>query len=136
MSKVSIPGKIRAEDFDSESRGLVSKLSSIYNQFVDEYYFLVNGGIDEANLNRQYVDITVTINSAGKVVNPPAIRLTMRSKPRMIHCGKAVCLTNNQTFPTGTPFISFDIGNNTLMITNITNLQANTQYLLTLELVG
>lgn len=136
MAKIEIPSKIRAENFSEENRAVASGIGAVYNQFVDQLYFLINGGIDSQNLNRQYVDVNVTINASGQVVNPPAIRLTMRSKPVMIHCGRAVCLSNNQTFPTGTPFVSFAINNNTLIITNITNLQANTQYNLTLELVG
>src|SRR6185503_2308944 len=122
MGKIEIPSKIRAEDFEKEDREVASNIGAIYNQFVDQLYFLINGGLYSDNLNRQYVDVTVTINGSGQVINSPIIKLTMRSKPRMVHCGRAVCLTNNQMYPTGTPFVSFAINNNTLVITNITNL--------------
>lgn len=137
MAKIEIPSKIRAENFGEENRAVASGIGAVYNQFVDQLYFLLQGNIDFENLNRQLADVTVTINGAGKIINPPAIRPTLRSKTRAIYCGKAICLTDNQTFPLTAPFVSFEIANNnTLLITNVTGLQPNTQYLLTLELVG
>lgn len=136
MSKIEIPSKIRAENFDEKDRDVASKIGAVVNPFADQMYFVLQKGIDFENLNRQVVNITVTINSLGKVVNPPVIKTSLRSKVQLVYCGNAVCLNNNQQYPTSMPFVSFEINNNSLIIKNITGLQANSQYALTLELVG
>lgn len=136
MSKIEIPSKIRAENFGKDDVEVASKIGAIYNQFVDQIYFLLQKNIDFENLNRQIVTVTVTLNSLGKIVNPPTIKYSLNTKVQAVYCGNAVCLTNNLLFPTSAPFVSWQLNNNTLIITNVSGLQANSQYSLTLELVG
>jgi len=136
MAKIEIPSKIRAENFKEDERGVASGIGAIYNQFVDQIYFLVNGGLDFENLNRQLVTVIVTMDSTGKVVNSPAVRYSLRSRVQGVNCVKAVCLSSNTLTPLSQPFITFGLNLNTLIITNITGLQADTQYELTLELIG
>jgi hypothetical protein len=136
MAKIEIPSKIRAENFKEDERGVASGIGAIYNQFVDQIYFLVNGGIDFENLNRQLVNVIVTLDNNGNVVNSPVVRYNLRGKVRGTNCINAVCLSDNTLFPTGRPNISFNLNLNTLIITNITGLQANSQYELTLELIA
>lgn len=136
MAKIKIPSKIRAENFAEEDREVASGIGAIYNQFVDQIYFLVNGGIDFENLNRQLVDVTVTLDGTGKIVNNPQIRYSLRSKPRGLNVVNAVCLSNNIQVPVSHPFITWTLGTNTILITNITGLQTNSQYQLTVELIG
>lgn len=136
MGRIEIPSKIRAENFDKEDVDVASKIGSVYNQFVDQLYNLLQKNIDFDNLNRQIVVTTVTLNALGKVVNPPTIKYTLNSKVQAVYCGNAICLNNNLQYPISTPFVSWQLNNNTLIITNVSGLQANSQYSLTLELVG
>ena len=136
MSKIEIPKKIRAENFKEDDRALASGIGAVYNEFVDNLYFLLQKNVDFNNLNRQLVEVTVTLDSSAKLVNPPVVKFDLKSRVKAVYCGAATCITSNITNPTGTPFITWQINNNTLIITGVTNLQANTQYSLTLELVG
>ncbi len=134
--KIEIPKKIRAENFKDDDRAVAEGIGSVYNAFVDQIYFLLQNNIGNDNLNRQLIDVTITLDASGSVVNPPVVKHRIKNKVRAVYCGAATCLSNNLTFPTGTPFITFDINNNTVVINRVTNLQANSQYSLTLELVG
>jgi hypothetical protein len=136
MSIIQIPKKIRAEDFKDEDRDMASKIGAIYNEWVDNLYFLLQKKLDFNNLNRQVVDIVVTLDGSGNVSNPPTVRLSLTSKPKLVYCGNAVCLTNNLSSPTGQPFVTWALNNNTLVIQKVTNLQANSQYQLSLEIIG
>jgi hypothetical protein len=136
MSKLEIPSKIRAENFKEEDRDVASKIGAIYNLFADELYSLLNKGLGYDNLNRQIVTINVVIDASSKIVNPPAVKLNLIGGVKGIVCIGAICTSNNLLYPTSTPFISGTVNNNTLIIQNVTGLQANSQYSLTLELIG
>lgn len=136
MSKIEIPSKIRAENFKEEDRPVVSGIGAIYNQFVDQIYFLLNGNIDFENLNRQLVTVSIAMDSTNKVINSPSVKFDLRSKIQGVSCVKAQCLNNPLLYPSSTPFISFNINGSSIVITNITGLQANSQWNLTLELIG
>lgn len=134
--KIEIPIKIRAEDFKEDDRAVASGIGGIYNSFVDNLYFMLQKRVDFENLNQDKVSVTVTIGPSGSVVNPPAVKHKC-SKPTGAICIAATCLTNNQTFPTGTPFITLGYPNSsTVSILNATNLQPNTQYNLVIILIG
>lgn len=136
MSKIEIPSKIRAENFAEKDREVANKIGGIYNQFVDQIYTILLNNLGFDNLNRQLVQVTVTLDATGTLVNPPAVKLAIKGKVKLVYCGGATCLTDNLTYPTGTPFITGTMNNNTFIIQRVTNLQANTQYSLSLEIVG
>jgi len=135
MARIEIPSKIRAENFKDEDREVVKGIASIYNQFVDQIYGLLQKKVDFDNLNRELVTVTVTIDASGKIANPPAIKYTI-SKPRGIVCVGATCLTSNALTPTSTPFVTPQIGTGIISILSVTGLQPNSQYSLVLELIG
>lgn len=138
MSKIEIPKKIRAEDFPSDDRELASRIGAVYNSFVDNLYFLLQKNIDFDNLNRELITITLTIDSSGKITNPPTVKHSLRTgAPRGVSCVGAVCLTNNLMYPITAPFVTITpLTTNTFTFANVTGLQANTQYSLVLELIG
>ena len=135
MSKIQIPSKIRAENFQEDDRAVASGIGSIYNQFVDQLYFLLNGNLDDDNLKQQNVSVSVTIDTAGKVVNTPSVGFRL-GRLNGVMCIKAQCINNPALFPTSTPFVSYSLDGDSFVITNISGLQANTQWNLTLRLFG
>jgi uncharacterized protein YuzE len=135
MGKLQIPKKIRIEDFASDYKELIEKISFVFNPFTDEVYQALNGNIDTSNLNRQIVDVSVQIDGSGKVVGQPQIKTTVSGKISGIVVINATNLVNPTTYPTNTPFVSYTTSGNILTILNITGLQNNSQYKLVLEII-
>lgn len=133
--KIQIPKKIRTEDFDSDSQDMVAKLGEVYNNFADEVYQALDGRLDFENLSRKLVDVTIIIDAAGKVKNPPQIKLDLPIRLRGVLCVRAVNQVNPTIYPTTQPWVSWNATSTLLTILNVSGLQPNSQYLLTLELL-
>lgn len=136
MGKLQIPKKIRTEDFDNDYQDLIDKVGFVYNNFADEVYQALNGQLDFTNLNRQLIQTTINIDSSGKIINNPQIKITTASKIVGINTIRAVNLNNSTIYPTSTPFVSFSLNGSILTIQNVTGLQNSSQYQLTLELIA
>jgi hypothetical protein len=128
--------RIRSEDFPEESRPLVSKLASALNNFMDETIFLLSGKVDFQNLNQQVTTFSITTDASGKVINPPSIRSSLRSKVIGIIPISVTNLNNPTSYPSATPLVSFTINNNIVKILAITGLSASQAYGFTVILVG
>jgi hypothetical protein len=136
MSKLQAPKKIRIEDFKSDQSDLISKIGFVYNSFADQVYQVLNGNVDYDNLKRQIVTLDITVDANGALVNAPSIKYNLNSKLKGITVLNAVNLVNSNTYPSSHPFISWDLNGSLINIKNISGLQNNSQYRLTLELVG
>lgn len=135
MSKMQIPKKIRSEDFPSDEQESISKIGLVYNNFADEVYSILNGRVDFDNLSRKLVDVLIVIDSTGKLINPPQIKLDLANRVRGTNVVRAINQVNPTIYPTNAPFVSFDATSTILTITNVTGLQNGSQYLLTIELL-
>ncbi len=133
--KIRIPEKLRTEDFPSDIQDSIGKIGKVYNQFTEQVFRALNGGIDFENLDRQLIDVDITTDSAGKLVNPPQVKLTNRSKVNGINCVNAINLVNPSIYPTGAPFVSFSTNSSILSILNVTGIPVSSQFRLTLELL-
>lgn len=134
--KVSIPSRIRAEDFKPEEQEMIGKLSGTISGFLDDVYRALNKGIDFENLNRQIVDLDVTIDGSGRLVNSAQIKNLTAGRLKGLHVINAINLNNPGVYPTATPFVSWSINNNLINVLNVTGLQNSSQYRLTLELMA
>jgi hypothetical protein len=132
--------RIRTEDFDPEYRQLIERISYALNEFQDQTIFNLSKGIDFQNLNQDLKDVEVTIDASGALVNPPTIRTDLKSKPRLVFIGNAVNLQNPTVLPASMPFVSFTsdttANGNIVRILGITGLPNNSQYRLTLLIIG
>lgn len=136
MAKIEVPAKIRTEDFGEEGKEVADKIGGVYNNFVDQVYQQLSGGIDYENLKRQVVNIDITTDAAGKAINPPSIRYTLSGRLRGINVLNAVNLVNSNIYPTAHPFISWTINGQQIVILNVAGLPASTQFRLTAELIA
>lgn len=137
MSKLQIPSKIRLEDYKQEDRDLAEKIARSVNPFMDDVYRQMNGQLGFENLNRIIAPVSVKIGSSGEVLNEPQVRTSsLKSKVAGWTVIYAENLTNSNTYPTNTPFLSCSIGNGTITIKNITGLPANSEWKLVLEIIG
>lgn len=135
MSKMSIPKKLRVEDFKSDYQEMIGKVSYVLTPFMDEVYSILNNNIDFYNLNRQVVVLNVKIDSTGALKEVPRLRTTVNGKVRGISVINAINAVNPNIYPTSHPFCSFTINGDILTILNIVGLQPDSEYQLTLELI-
>jgi hypothetical protein len=135
MGKIQIPRKLRVEDFKSDQQDIVGKIGDIYNSFVEEVYNVLNKRIDYDNLNRELKEVTVLMNASGSLASLPQIKTAVNGKIKGISVLNAINLINPNTYPTSAPFVSWTINGNIITILNITGLQANSEYKLTLEII-
>lgn len=132
MARLNNVQRIIIEDFQDEDRETVSKLANILNYFMTQVTDIVNGRLDYENINKETVTIDVTVDSTGK----PIQTTNFSSQQGLLGSTviRAQNLTNSAVFPLGQPFVSFAPIQSTLYrVNNITGLQPNNKYRLTLE---
>lgn len=134
--KPQVPKKIRVEDYPQEFQELISTLGYTLNDTLDINYQLLSGGIDFDNLNRQYTQVIITVDAAGKIVNPPQVKTTLKTKVKGINVIQAVNVNNVQVYPTAAPFVSYTTNANLLTILNVSGLPVSSQWQLSLEIIG
>lgn len=134
--KIEIPRQIRAEDFAEDEQQLVSKLSRNLTPFMDSVFRVLDGGVDYENLNRQFLDIDIIIDASGLVSSAPQIKSKLRGRVRGINVLNAINLVDPSIYPTSAPFISFTTNADIVTILNVTSLQVNSQYRLSIELIA
>jgi hypothetical protein len=126
-----IPKKIRTEDFDSEMLETIEKIAFVYNQNADDVYRNLTFA------DRTIVSYNVTLDATSKIVNPSQIKVTLGDKIKGLNVINAVNVNSPTTYPLSQPFLSWAIGTNGLLtITNVTGLQASSQYVLTIEIIS
>lgn len=135
MGKIRTPNRIREEDFSEEIRADIAKLTSI-NNFQDDVVSVLNGNVDFENLNRQKAQFDVTTDATGTPVNPPQIKLSLKSKPYGVHIVRIDNLLNPGTYPTHMPFIAFTFSDVLLTVTAIKGLTASAKYRIYVEIIG
>lgn len=136
MPSIGAPSDIREEDFDEKDRKLVQKLSSAISPFHRDVYRVLSKGLDFANMDRQLAEgVQVRTDASGNVVNSPSIKLTTKGRVKGTNVIMAENQTNTSVYPTSTPFISYSLKEGLLTILNVTGLQANSQYVLNVEII-
>ncbi len=99
-------------------------------------------GIDFNNLNQQITSFNVSVDATGVPVSPIQFRNTLASKVVGIICISAINTSSISRFPQSTPFLSYTINGNSIVITNIAGLgipsgQTNSDtYTLTILSIG
>lgn len=137
MARVPDIKRIRKEDFDSEDQAVVEKIAYSVNTFMDQVIVALSKNLNFDNIDQQLVDYTISLGSAGELINPPNIRIDLRSRPSGVLCISALNVNNPNTFPTGQPFVSYGVVNNrTISVRNISGLQPDSTYRLTLLIIG
>lgn len=138
MAKIELPKKIRAEDYPQDQQAIISKISDPFNDLADSFYGALTKSLDFANMNRDLVQVSINVDGTGAVSNQPQVRYNLRTgSPRGVTCVRAFNSTNPNVFPTGAPFVNWTVATtNTIQILSVTNLPINSQFTLTLEIIG
>lgn len=121
------------EDFPQEDQDLIGKIAYVYNSFSEQVVDQVNGNLDFSNLAMDVVCYTVTTCSGAPVGNN-LVKSTV-SVPSGVMVIKAVNQTDSTVYPTSAPFVAYTPNNNILKIKNISGLQDNNKYILTMLII-
>lgn len=136
MSKITNIKRLIKEDFPPEQQDLIDKLAYVVNPFFDQVVAAFNKGINTDNLTRQILEVTVN-NTAGRITPGVQFKNTLNTNKILgINIIKAMNITNPAVYPTQAPWISWSINENIITINNITGIQDNNKYTLTLEVIS
>lgn len=130
---ISLPKKIRGEDFPSDFQSAADVLGAVYNDQADQIFRSL------AFVDRDIISYTVNVGAAPNLlpINPAQIKATLDAKIRGIIVINAANVNSPGVYPDSAPFVNWAIGANGLItILKVSGLQANSTYNLTLELIS
>lgn len=128
MAKLGFLKRLVKEDFKKEDQDIISKIAFILNPALESITNSLNNSLTFAeNMNAQVKDLTVEVKS-GKPVQDVSFRSTLKGLCRGIICIRASNLSNTNSFPTSSPFLSFTEDMGQITITHISGLQDNEKY--------
>lgn len=134
MALIDNVKRIAIEEFPDEDKETVERIANYYNYFAEQVTNAINGQLSIENLTREIIQLNVTVNSSGTPI--VSTKFTTELGLLGVNVIRAQNLTNTTTYPASTPFLSFDSsGNGVYTIKNISGLQSNNKYKLTLELI-
>lgn len=117
--------RLFTSDYEAQYQNLVGKLSGSLNGGLEALYDLANKKISlRDNILCTVRDVDVTLDSTGAPVVSTAIGLDATGRVEGISIIRCDNTTNNSIYPTGHPFISFQQTSSSVLINNITGLQA------------
>lgn len=134
-NNIKLPGfkRLLGTDFDKQFQDLVNQLALSLNNGIDVLYQALNNNITlRDNIKSTVQSITVSVDSSGAPKGGAVFKLTFAGKVDGITVLSAQNQDNPAIYPTGGVFISGAQNNNIYTINNITGLQPNASYLLTI----
>lgn len=127
--------RLISEDYDKQYASLVEKLGGALNAFCDDVFNAFNNNLSiDDNFNQVKKSITVTVNATGTPATPLKFKSGLKSNCYGITVVAATNQTSASTYPTSYPFFSFTQSDGIITVNNISGLQANNIYLLSLIL--
>jgi hypothetical protein len=123
---------INASDYPEEMRDAIDTLGGNLNSFMEQVVELSRGNIDFDNTSQELIILDITVGSSGLPSSTVNIRTNKKPVPLGFHVISARNISAVNSFPTGTPFISFTPKGNFLTeINHISSLPANQKFRLT-----
>lgn len=126
------PVKLKTNDFEEKDKEFVEALGGILNPFIDNIVrgFNKNFSVDD-NLPFEFRTIDVTVDINGNPISVTSFTTNLVNIKGYV-CINVIDIQNTQIYPTGTPFISFEISGTTVKIKNIASLPSGATYRLVL----
>lgn len=128
--------RVNTKDFPVDDQKLIEQLGGIINDSMQPVYDALNQKLTFSdNFLGSIKDVELTVAASGVPVNPTVLN-TGVSQTKGVIVIKATNLSNNASFPTGAPFVSFNIVNNGIQITHVSGLIAGNRYSLRVLTLG
>lgn len=130
--------RIVVEDFSRDNRSDIEKLGFIINNIFEQLQQILTKNVTISdNLNESLVDVDVSVDAVGNPMLRTQFRYNLRGPCRGVQVIYATNLDNFTTYPLSQPFISFQqLDTGLIQIKNISGLQANNKYRLTVRVTG
>lgn len=133
MSSLPTFKSLQASDFDDQYKDLINKLATIFNNEIQSLFTALNNGVSLAdNILCTVKDVPIVVDANGNPTNAANFAISVKNlRVRGCTVIRAVNTTNNSTFPTGAPFVSYTPGTQQVTINNVTGLTPGDQWTLT-----
>ena len=123
--------RILPEDFDKDSRPLVTQLAYVVNPMIDTLNTDLNNGLTFSdNISAQIKTLNVSVDAKGTPSPALSFKWDLSGRCIGLWCIYAANTTTSGVFPTGQPFLSFIENNGQVTVINIAGLQASQNYTL------
>lgn len=133
MSKLPGFRRILEQDYPTEDQKLIAQLGVSLNYGIQALYDLLNGKLSIVdNLDSIVKQITVKVDSTGAPQAKTVLVKPSSNNFQGLMVIKAVNLVNPNVYPLGGIFVSYTETTDSIIINNITGLQPDTNYLLTI----
>lgn len=136
MARVNNLKRITVEEFAEEDQEMAGKLAGALNPFLEQVSNAFNKNIDFDNLNQEIVQFEVTVGSTGIPTSPTEVRVNLKTRPRGLQVIRADNLSGTASFPTATPFITYDFSGSNIRILHVAGLPAGRKYNLSVLVLG
>ena len=133
--KISGFKRLVKEDFNETDQALVEKLAYVFNPFQEQVYYAFNNGITITdNLNAITTTYKAKVDANGVPSGNNQVKYTLKTRPKGAMVINA--RSTDGSLLSGSPFITFNINNDIITITQITGLLAGKEYELTIVFLG
>lgn len=136
MGQVPNIKRIRVEDFDQKYQSLIEKLAYSLNTFMDDTIELLDGRLDFENIQQEVINVIIKTDGSGNLLENPTVRTTLNSAVIGATCIRALNNNDPGSYVVGTPWIDFTNNTNSIIIDNVENIPASSEFTLTLLLYG
>ena len=121
--------RVFSEDFDSQYKQLLDKLSGTINTGIEVLYNALNNNITfKDNIACTITEFSVKVDSSGTPVGGASFRLSNTLKIEGLFVISATDTTSAGSYPPGAVFISFTQSNQSVTINNIRGLTPGNNY--------
>lgn len=121
--------RINKQDYPEQYQDLIDILSTSLNYGIEVIYSLLNGKLTiKDNLSSTIKEFDITVNATGNPISKTVIKKSSTDKIEGMIVVRAQNLVNSSVYPTSGIFITYTETTDSLIINNITGLQANNPY--------
>lgn len=129
MARLPSFRRIVEQDYPTESQELIKQLSVSLNYGIEVLYDLLNGKLTfKDNISSTLKEIDVKVDANGKPLTSTVIKKASTERLEGLIVIRANNLTNSTIYPSAAVFISYTETVDSIIINNVTGLQANNLY--------
>ncbi len=124
---------LNSQDYPSQYQSLITTLAQNLNNQIQVLYNAFNNGLTFTNnMESTIKTFAVTVDATGAPISSVSITKDQTDTILGLIVVKAVNSTSSSTYPSGGVFVSYTETSTSIIINNITGLQANQQYNVTI----
>ena len=127
--------RIFAEDFDENDRAVVEKLAHILNPFLEQFLTAFDGELNFDNLAQDVKTVTLSVDTNGVPTRKTAIPTTLTDIKGTI-CIKVENTTDSTATLSSTPFVTYSLDKDNLIIDHVAGLTSGNNYSLNLLILS